>query len=562
MANQITDNRTILFNGNSTTGDNGGSWTSLSSTSVTLDTDVKIEGSGSIGEQITNSRRTIIWDNGSTLDMSNTVFYVWVNCGIVGLLDTLANGGMRVRFTGASENDFFEVNVGGSDSWPTAIAGGWVQFVVDVPKAQASPDATGGAPPAITAIQGFGISAVTATVMTKVADNTWVDAAWTLADGTAGILIEGRNGGTTDWNWADVLTQLGTSSGALKSGPAGSFVLNTSVQWGINDTTTHGFTDTNSVILLDEQDTMETDQYFMQALGNSGGTTRVIMGTKTGTGDDATGAQGCSFLGSSTDPNRCDWDFNDPNLDDIGFYGCTFTHQGDFLLDDPATSAISCLFLDCTSALVTDCRDFLRNTVVNANTADGVAFATTNDITDIVNCTFEFSDGHAVELTTPNTASQTSTGNNFVGYGATGTNDAAIYNNSGSGLVTISLAGDATLAEHTYRNGTSATTSVTASVPVTFEAVDKNDAAIQSVRITAYLISDDSEVINTVTNASGIASTTFAGATPADIYYRYRKSSTGATKYVNLSGFATIESSTGVSVKRSMVVDTTADPTI
>jgi hypothetical protein len=562
MADTITDNRTILFDGNSVTGDNGGRWDTLGSTSETLDTDVKIQGTGSIGEQFTSSRRTLIWDNGSTMDLTSTVIYIWVNCGIVGLLDTKANGGMRVRFTGPSSSDYFEVNVGGSDSWPTAIEGGWVQFVVDVDKAKATSDGSGGAPPLASAIQGVGISGITATVMTKVADNTWIDAGWTLASGTAGILIEGRNGGTTDWNWADVLTQLTTSSGALKSGPAGTYILNTSVQWGINDTTTHGFTDNNSVVLFDAQETMDTDQYFMQALGNSGGTTRVIMGTKTGTGDDATGAQGVSFVGDPADPNRCDWDFNDPNLDDIGFYGCTFQHQGAFLLDDPATSVISSLFIDCTSALVTDCRDFLRNTIIDANTADGVAFAITNDITDIVKCSFEFSDGHAIELTTPNTASQTSTGNNFAGFGAIATNDAAIYNNSGAGLVTISLAGDSTLSEHTYRNGTSATTNVTASVPVTFEAVDKDNTAIQSVRITAYLVSNDTEVINTITTAGGLATTNFTGATPADIYYRYRKSSTGATKYVNLSGFATIESSTGVSVKRSMEEDTTADPTI
>jgi hypothetical protein len=100
------------------------------------------------------------------------------------------------------------------------------------------------------------------------------------------------------------------------------------------------------------------------------------------------------------------------------------------------------------------------------------------------------------------------------------------------------------------------------SVSVSFEAVDKNDAAIQSVRVTAYLVSDDTEIINTTTNASGLATTSYTGATPADFYYRYRKSSTGATKYVNLSGFGTIESGTGSIVKRSMQEDDKADPTI
>ena len=80
--------------------------------------------------------------------------------------------------------------------------------------------------------------------------------------------------------------------------------------------------------------------------------------------------------------------------------------------------------------------------------------------------------------------------------------------------------------------------------------------------VSAYLVSDDSQVILQDTNASGIASGTFSGSTPADIYYKYRKSSTGATKYFNLSGFATISAGSGVTVKRSMIVDDTADPTI
>ena len=109
---------------------------------------------------------------------------------------------------------------------------------------------------------------------------------------------------------------------------------------------------------------------------------------------------------------------------------------------------------------------------------------------------------------------------------------------------------------------TAGDTRVVSSETVTFEAIDDNGAAIQSVLVTAYLIADDSEVINATTNASGIASTTFAGSTPADIYYRYRKASTGATKYVNLSGLATIASGSGVTVKRNMKEDTTADPSI
>lgn len=136
---------------------------------------------------------------------------------------------------------------------------------------------------------------------------------------------------------------------------------------------------------------------------------------------------------------------------------------------------------------------------------------------------------------------------------------ATVFNDTSSGTLTIGVTGGTA---PSYRNAPGATTVVNVSVPVSFEAVDATDTAIQDVRITAYLISDDTEIINTTTNASGLATTTFSGTTPADIYYRYRKSSTGAQKYVNLSGFGTIESSTGSTVKRSMREDDIADPSI
>lgn len=100
------------------------------------------------------------------------------------------------------------------------------------------------------------------------------------------------------------------------------------------------------------------------------------------------------------------------------------------------------------------------------------------------------------------------------------------------------------------------------SVTVEFKATDNTGSPIDSVRVTAYRVSDDFEIINTITNASGIASTSYTGTTPADFYYRFRKSSAGATKYFNLSGLDTIVAGSGASVKRIMEIDTTADPSI
>ena len=538
MANQITDNRTLVTNADAV-----GSFVATSS--ATLDTEIFIQGTGSIGEQITNGLRYIMYNAGSAQNWANNVFYLWINCGIVGLLATKASGGFRVRFAGATITDFFEVYVGGSDSWPNAVAGGWVQFVVDIELARSTAVTngwTGGTTPATSAIQYVGYAAITGGTMTRTTDNTWLDAIWRLPDGTPGIIVEGRNGGTTPWTFADIYTQLGQGSGAFRPGPGGAWVINTPLQIGINDTTTHAFSDTNQLVLWDNQEYAPTDLYKLSALGNAGGTTNVTLGVKSGTGDAATGAQGVVFRAAATGV-RFDIDFDDANLNSIGLYGCTFQHAGDMQLDSAAVEVISSQMIDCSSARIDNSLQ-LRNAIIDANTADGVAFMTTDDISDIKFCTLEWSDGHAIEIVSGGPATQTSKGNKFSGYGSTGTNDAAVYNNTGGALtINVTDLGDGP----TYRNGTGASTTVNSAVTVTITVVDTANSPVELAQVAVYRTSDDVEVMNQDTNASGVASTSYNFSTDTPVYIRVRKSSTGSTRYLNASTTGTITSS-GLSV--------------
>lgn len=505
MANQITDNRTVLFVAK-TSAPASETWeASGGGGSATEDTEIFIEGDTSIAEQMTNSRRVLLYDNGVTQDISNGHIYVWVNCGIVGLLDTKANGGMTLRCTGPTSTNFVEWEVGGSDSWPPAIQGGWVMFVVDT---ASTPSNTGGTPPALTAIQKIGITAITATVMTKTVDNTWIDAAWFLPDATPGIIIEGRNGGSTDWTFSDINTQLGDSAGMFVAGDGGSWICNAPIQFGVNDSVTHAFTDTNQFVFWSDQEFAASDLYALSALGNAGGTTNVTLGIKTGTGDDATGAQGCNIVAASGGV-RWSMDFNDPNVDGVNFYGCALVHGGDFLLDDPAVSFISTSYLDCTSALVTNSEQ-LRCSVIDANTTDDNPFMTTDDFGDIVFCSFEFSDGHGVGLTTPRVASQSSKGNTFAGYGAIGTTDAAIENDTG-GAVSISTTSGASVAEHTYQNGSGASTTVTGAVAITVTPI------VTGSEVRAYLTGTGTEVDGVENSASTFHELTLVSGQAVDI---------------------------------------------
>ena len=460
MANQITDNRALVDSANAV-----GNWVVAvagGGSSLTLDTDVKIEGTGSLAEQISSARRGALYNYTTTQDLTGEVFYLWINCGIVGLLDIKANGGFTVRFAGPTITNYFEVYVGGSDSWPVSVEGGWTQFVVDVGLARSTAITngwTGGTAPALTAVQHVGYTAVTAGTMTKTADNTWIDELRSLSVDTPGIIVEGRNGGSTDWDSDDIVTQLTTAAGTFLDGAGGSYVLNTPIQFGINDTSTHGFADTNKEWLWADQEFILDGFYKLSALGNSGGTTNVNIGLKTGTGDAATGAQGLTITAAPAGA-LWDMDFNDANLDAINFYGCNLKHGGDFLLDDAAVECITVNYIDCLYALVSNSLQLRINSIAPA-TLDGVAFMQTDQLDDIRYSTFQFGDGHAIELVTPLDATQASVENTFdAGFGADGTNDAALYNNQ-AGAVVISRTGGTA---PTVRNGTSASTTINATV--------------------------------------------------------------------------------------------------
>ena len=465
MANQVTDNRTNVSTGETATG-----WEDIGGTALSVDTEISYDTyTGSIGNYVTTTRDGTFYNNAATgLFSSGDHAYLLFNCGVVSLLDSKVNGGVTVRVTGATATDWAEFELFGAEEYPTAFSGGWVQIVVDIDELLANPTNVNGTPPTVGNIQRFGITFITATVMPRMTDNFWVGGFKILGSATPALIVEGRDAGTTDWNLTSIAAVAAVKlSAVLLPGPGGSFVCRGPIQYGINDTTTHAFTESNKTLLWDFQEVMLDGFYGLSAVGGVSGTTNVTFGLKTGTGDDATGSQGGSIQAAST-AARWDMDFNNANVDGINLYGVQFIHGGDFLLDSTIVSCISSAYIDCTSALVSNSEQ-LRIAVIDANTADGVAFMTTDDLTDIVNSVFEFSDGHAIELTTPRVASQTSKGNTYTNYGADATNDAAVYNNT-AGAVTIGVTSGGS---PTVRNGTSASTTITNNVNIDISGLTK-----------------------------------------------------------------------------------------
>ncbi len=508
----IVDNRTVV--------DLATAASAYVGTGLGDDNEIFYQGSNSVAEVFTNSQRTILYNATTPQNWSNNTFLILVNCGIVGLLKSIAGTGSNdpgfgVRFTGASTTDFFEVWVGGNDSWPTAFAGGWVYFVVDIEEASASPDNTGGTPPATTAIQHVGVFGET-TNMPRNVDNTWLNGIWRIPSGTPGILVEGQNTGSVDWTFADIESASSTNLwGTFRPSDGGAYVSTVPLRIGNGtDSVTHGFTDTNQTILWQNTGFVADGYYGVDVRGSATNTVNVTWGIKTGTGNDATGAQGVT-LQSDANTTGLRWylDVNDANIDSFNAYGCSFINGQTFSMDQNNVETISSTFLNCNSAvqsLSTNSSLWQRNAVVDANTADGVAFLKTVDLDNIKYSTFEFSDGHAIEITTlGTTTSFTSTENTFTGYNATiGSNDAVFYNNSGQEVNISAVANTPSIPS--YRNGTSATTNVTADITITVTNLKDNT----EVRVydTSTLDDDPASGYATPTELAGIENAT-AGTT-------------------------------------------------
>lgn len=466
MANQITDNRTLINAADATT-----NWTNLSGTGAgTLDTEIFIEGTGSVGLDISNTLDGLLYNIGSTPFAANEVIYIWINCGIVGLLDTKANGGMRIRFAGSTITNWFEVYVGGSDEWPPSVLGGWTMFVVDVTTARADAVANGqtnGTTPAVTAVQRVGWAGVTGGTMPRMVDNTWVDAIWRLPAGTPGIIVEGRSGGTTPWTWAEVLTEIGPAAGIIKLGAGGSYVLNTPIQFGINDATTHGFEDTNIILLWEDQEFIPDNFYEISSFAGASGANTLTAGIKTGTGSDATGSQGWIISAAATGA-RWGMDVNDGNMDAVEWFGCSFIHGGTLTVSSTVNELVSTQYIDCFRIFAVLAIQ-TRISLIDAAAGNSEAVLGIQDLTDVTHSTFFGGTGlgHALEiLANPSRVEdQTSLDNTFNNYAVgDGFGNSAVFNDT-AGLVNIAASGGTTFS---IRNGTSASTVVTSNVDVTF----------------------------------------------------------------------------------------------
>jgi len=306
-----------------------------------------------ISDKVSNSIDGILYfdatPTGGAYADSDTIYIWWIS--LFGAVDTVAGGGVRMKFAGSALTDFFAVIIGGSDSGKT----GWQLTAVNIGKARANPDFTGGTPPTAANIQHVGILwDVTANVGGN-NDNVAVGNIYRQTSSERTYRIDAGTDGAPN-TWQDVADQVltdGTGIVQVDSNGVfriyGSFAFGTSTASSSVDMT---FEDTGVVLALENFNWIEDDfyQFEMDLAASYTGDARITAGTKSGTGSAAVGVNGWTIV---TGGNKWRLIMEDPDQTDVQFYGCSFSGAGDSLLDDPAVEMISNVWSNCGSMEVT-----------------------------------------------------------------------------------------------------------------------------------------------------------------------------------------------------------------
>lgn len=473
----LADTRTIVHEFDSTTGLSS----PVAAEALTLFTadPNPIEASGSIGMAVSIETSEIVATIASVDLSAGVLIYIWALAN--GTMDNLLNGGVQgVVGDGTNTIGF---HLAGSNKAAFRYNDGevaWQCLILDTSSLPATTTDHRGVAASLvqTAITEFGAAYKTLSKALGGASNCFTDI---IRYGNNGLIVTGGGIGT-EGNFdeiaiADRSTLNQIAYGIAHEVASGVFGLQGPLTFGDNvGTAALDFLSQNETIVFEDRG-IGTDKYFINVVGNATGATRFQLGEKVGTDGGANGSSiTCpAGVGASLDAS-------DINIDEVLIYGSSisgFNLGVDFSSDAtnaPNHEVFASTFSGC-GQVDPGLINFSNNTIAGTTDANGGYLGNR----DVDKLTFT-SDGtgHAIYITTPGTYDYTN--NSFGGYGADGTTDAVIFNDSG-GAVTINVnSGDTP----TFRNGAGASTTIIAGAVTTTAIVSDQitKLPIQGVAIT------------------------------------------------------------------------------
>lgn len=423
-------------------------------------------------------------DGGSAQDMTATAKSTWlVKCIVTDYGGLQGINGVSIRI-GSGTTAYYEYVIAGSNAKIVPLeeypAKGGILIVPINPNISGYRDSTSGSP-VLTAVDYFGMVAAFSSSTAK-SENVGLDA----IDLGTGLTLVGGDGVDTDGTFNDFLSaDEGNTANRYGYVTAISGVLYCFGMLTIGTASAAGFTDSDSKVLF-------LDGYFDSGWS---GVTVDLQNAST----SVTIANTIDSLGTDTvTDTRADFTVTGNN-GSLTLSG-TLTNFRNVVLTSgcTVTGDINCKDMTVSTATIS-------GATIRTNSGSGVAVINDLSDTDIDDTLFiQEGLGHAIELT----SSGTYTFDNlaFTGYGANGTNSAAIYNNSG-GAVTINIinGGDTP----TVRNGASASTTVNNTVTVKVTVIDADTkSVVQGARVRLTKVSGGAVVLSGVTDVNGVVEDT------------------------------------------------------
>src|SRR3990167_2982362 len=526
--------------------------------SSSLDASIYKEGAASMAAKIANinTDAVLIYDYYTdhanavlNLNTLNRHILLWVLCTSVSAIRTLQNGGMYVLLQSSTEigtaapTKYAKFYIGGNDTYK----GGWLAILIDPTKIPSI--AAGGwvtsTDLAITRRIGVGIYTL-GSIPTIKAENLYIDA---IRYGKPLYTMKGD--GSTVADWPDFLAHSESDANGLIQDLGGVYSLSCGVQIGdsAQSATTTFLTNINRQVIFKKHtyyyggiiDVVDyLNVYVIQGDGALGYKTSITFGSVVGSGDSRQGILGGAIL--SPDITNITWRMNfqtnKTKLSAIKLYGLIMSGaKGGILLDNDSgateTDLISCQFINCgeidpgitgNGATMLSCFliDPLGGTLANR----GLILYSSHNIKKI-NCITSGTPTtqHMIRLPSSGTYSVAFNAIIFYGDYLSGTlwhGEASTAN----ATITLSLtAGSGSNPDVAEFEETAANITIDTGVSVNLKMIVKNEAGTPLSGVLVYIDDNDQTpfILNTTTDGSGEAQTTYTGSAVSNARWRARK---------------------------------------
>ena len=373
--------------------------------------DGQIEGTGAVTTVVSKQRVALFFDIGASNELDFTTgsplgaeagqfIYLWAQfLAPALLLDSDAGGfGIFLETLTPAVGQYHLWYIYGADNY----AGGWKRFVLDPTKAAS---ASAGTAIDLSSVRYFGLFADVGGTTARF-DNLICDA----IDVGTGITVAGTT--TSEGLIADILAdeetnRYGVISALNDSNTAVELLTKLTLGDTVNSPNEAAtLLDNDSKIFVGEPLYIASPSASpivfvptvpLTAMGiecvQGAAATSITIGTKVGTGDDATGVSGMTVVGNNS--YSVGLDFNDDSVAESKWYGCAFENLKGVLnwgaIKSPVDECIGNTFNDCSqfdpqgNVAIRDC-NFL-NYLSLSSPIDDAAILWNDDI-DIKNCTF------------------------------------------------------------------------------------------------------------------------------------------------------------------------------